>query len=199
MRKILIAATMIGATAAATSANAESYGKIFGGATYGSDHDVVVTTGAVAAPGEFDTDTGYAVGGAYGYNINQFFAVEGEIAYRSNEIDSSTVAAAGLVDDDINSLSFMGNAIFNAPTYAGFTPYVGAGAGVARIGALNDHDTVFAYQAFGGVKKGITQNIDAGLEYRYFDADTASLVNGGTLLDTEYDSHSLNVVFSRKF
>lgn len=199
MRKIMIAATLIGATAAATSANAEPYGKIFGGATYGKDHDAVVTSGATAASGEFDTDTGYTVGGAVGYNLNSFLAVEGEIAYRSNEIDTSTVAAAGLLDDDINSLSFMGNAVFNAPSYAGFTPYVGAGAGVARIGVLNDHDTVFAYQAFGGVKKNLTEKIDAGIEYRYFDADEASLTSGTTLFDTEYDSHSLNLVLSRSF
>ncbi|WP_411816247.1 outer membrane protein [Hyphococcus sp. DH-69] len=200
MRKIMIAAAMIGATAAG-SAQAETYGKIFGGAIYGSDHDFTLDIpGTGTSAGEYDTDTGFVVGGAYGYNLNKFFSVEGEIAYRTNEVESGTIGGITLDgDDDINSLSFMGNAIFNAPSYAGFTPYVGAGAGAARIGGAGEHDTVFAYQAFGGVKKNLTEKIDAGIEYRYFDADTATLTDAGASLATEYDSHSLNLVLSRSF
>ena len=200
MRTIMIAAAMIGATAA-TSAHAETYGKIFGGAVYGGDHDINATIpGVGTGAGEFDTDTGYVVGGAYGVNASSFLSLEGEIAYRSNNVESGVVAGVPFDGDgNLTALSFMGNAILKAPSTSGFTPYVGAGAGAARIGGEGDHDLVFAYQAFGGVSRDIGSNITAGLEYRYLDAGRATLSDAVGTIETEYDSHSVNLVLTRKF
>ena len=200
MRMIMIAAAIVGATAA-TSAHAETYGKLFGGAVYGSDHDIVaVIPGVGTGAGEIDTDTGFIVGGAYGFNASKFLSFEGELAYRSNNVDSGVVNGVTFDGDgDLNSLSLMANAILSAPSGSGFTPYAGVGAGGARIGGSGDHDTVFAYQAFGGVNKALNERTSAGLEYRYFDAGRATLADAGATLVTEYDSHSLNLVLTRKF
>ena len=203
MRTKMIAAALFAVTGAtaATSAHAETYGKLFGGAVLGSDHDISATIpGVGSGDGKFDTNLGYTVGGAYGYNFSRFFSVEGEVAYRSNNVES------GVVDDeefegagDLNSLSFMANAILSAPGAGGFTPYGGVGAGLARVGGDGDHDLVFAYQAFGGVSKPLSDKLTAGVEYRYLDANEATLRDGGVILNTEYDSHSVNLVLKRTF
>ncbi|GJL93232.1 outer membrane protein [Hyphococcus sp.] len=200
MRKIMIAGALIGATVA-TSAHAETYGKIFGGAVYGGDHDITATIpGVGTGAGELDTDTGFVVGGAYGVNASDFLSFEGELAYRSNNVDSGVVAGVPFDGDgDLNALSFMGNAIVKAPGASGFTPYVGAGAGLARVGGEGDHDLVFAYQAFGGVSKDLSDKLSAGLEYRYLDANEATLTDSLGTINTEYDSHSVNLVLTRRF
>lgn len=199
MRHIMIAVAI--SAAATTSANAESYGKLFGGVALGADHDIVATIpGVGSGAGEFDTDTGYIVGGAYGANFSKFIAVEGEIAYRENDLNGGDVAGVPFDGDgELTSLSFMGNAIFKAPGYSGFTPYAGAGAGGARVGGADEHDFVFAWQAFGGVSREISPRINAGVEYRYFDADTATLNDPSGSIATDYNSHSINLTLTRKF
>ncbi|MAW80129.1 MAG: hypothetical protein CMI63_07805 [Parvularcula sp.] len=201
MRMIMIAAALgLGATAA-TSAHAETYGKIFGGAVLGSDHDVVLNIdGFEPVAGEYDTDTGFVVGGAYGFNLSEVISLEGELAYRSNNVNSGVIEDVPLDGDgDINALSFMANAVVTAPSLAGFAPYAGAGAGPARVGGGGDHDLVFAWQAFGGVSRNITEKMSAGVEYRYFDAGRSTLEGGPAVLDTEYDAHSVNLVLKRSF
>jgi opacity protein-like surface antigen len=202
MRMIMIAAAL-GATAA-TTAHAEPYGKLFGGVGLGTDHDLSATLldddDAETLYGEYDTDLGYVVGGAYGYNLSRFLSVEGEVAYRSNNVSSAVIDDEDFEGDgDLTSLSFMGNAILSAPGAAGFAPYAGAGAGLARIGGEGDHDFTFAYQVFGGVSKTLSERLSAAVEYRYLDANEATLVDGDVAVKTEYDSHSVNLVLKRTF
>ncbi len=199
MRLIMIAAAL-GATAA-SSAHAESYGKIFGGAVYGSDHDITATIPDVATgAGEFDTDTGYVVGGAYGVKASPFLSFEGEIAYRSNNVEGGNIGAVDFDGDgNLTALTGMANAVLTAPKARGFSPYAGVGAGIARIGGEGDHDLVFAYQAFGGVSRALNERTSAAIEYRYLDAGRATLQDAGATFTTEYDSHSVNLVLARSF
>lgn len=177
------------ALALTAPAHAETYGKLLGGATLGDEHDFTVGP----ATGQYDTDLGYTVGGALGHNLSDYFSLEGEVAYRSNEIDG---AAALFGDNDLNALSFMTNGVVHGPNQAGgITPYIGGGAGAVRLSALDESDLVFAYQAFGGLNKNFNEKLSAGVEYRYLDANEASF--GG--LDTEYDSHGVNLTLTRKF
>lgn len=177
------------ALAATAPAHAETYGKLLGGGTLGVDHDFT----AGPAAGEYDTDLGYTVGGAVGRNFSDYLSLEGEVAYRSNEIDGADAVFGG---DDLNALSFMANGVVHGPDQAGgFTPYAGAGAGAVRLAAVDDSDLVFAYQAFGGVRKNLSENLSAGVEYRYLDANEASFGP----LETEYDSHGVNLTLTRKF
>jgi opacity protein-like surface antigen len=197
MRVVSVLAATI-AFAAAPAHAGETYGKLFGGATLGSDHDFTAEfPGPVVASGTNDTDVGYTVGGALGYNLTDYFALEGELAYRSNEVNGAGGAFAG--DDDLNALSLMANAVLKAPIGGGFTPYAGAGAGGVRLAAAGDDDIVFAYQAFGGIEKELSPKLSAGIEYRYLDASEASFVNPIATVDSEYDSHGVNLVLTRKF
>lgn len=177
------------ALAASAPAHAETYGKLIGGATLGVDHEF--TLGPV--DGEYDTDLGYTIGGAVGRSFSDFLSVEGEVAWRSNEIDGPAIAG----DDDINALSFMANGVLHGPRqFGGLSPYAGVGAGAARIAAADDSDLVFAYQAFGGVSKNFGPNLTAGVEYRYFNANEAKFRDA---FSTEYDSHGVNLTLTRKF
>lgn len=185
--------------AAAAPAHAESYGKLFGGATLGVDHDYnanLPVAGDVS--GAYDTDLGYTVGGAYGLGLTRNIALEGEIAYRSNEIDGPGPFPAA--DEHINALSFMANGVVQGPGgVRGFTPYAGAGVGAVRLAAFDDSDLVSAYQLFGGVSRDFG-GFSAGLEYRYLDAGEGRF--GGPAapaLQSEYDSHGLNVTLTRRF
>lgn len=196
---IVAAAASLAAIAPAHAG--ETYGKLFGGVVFGADHDITANLpGVGSGAGEIDTDTGYGFGGALGYQASSFFGFEAEIAYRSNNVDNGVIADVPFEGDgDLDSLSFMANGVFTAPGRYGVTPYVGAGAGAARVGGSGDHDLVFAYQAFGGLKKQLAENLSAAVEYRYFGADDATLTDGPATLTTDYNNHSVNFVLTRRF
>src|SRR3546814_14225445 len=67
----------------------------------------------------------------------------------------------------------------------GLQGFVGGGAGVARVSVepvfagpfLDDSDTGFAWQAIAGVRAPLSDNIDVGLKYRFFNADNLDLVD----------------------
>jgi opacity protein-like surface antigen len=88
---------------------------------------------------------------------------------------------------DVKTLAALVNAYYDFPTFAGFTPYVGAGVGVARneVGtttlSLNSNGatvatlsgsttTQFAWQASAGVSYSILPAVALDVGYRYFDA-----------------------------
>lgn len=196
---IVMAAASLAALSPAHAA--DTYGKLFGGVVFGADHDIAANLpGVGSGTGAVDTDTGYGVGGALGYRLSDMFAVEGEVAYRSNNVDSGVVAGTAFDGDgNINSLSFMANGVFTAPGKFGVAPYVGAGAGTAQLGTSGDHDFVFAYQAFAGLNKQLGENLGAAVEYRYFGADDATFTDGPATLTTEYATHSVNLVLTRRF
>ncbi|GAB4531944.1 MAG: outer membrane beta-barrel protein [Amphiplicatus sp.] len=200
MRMIIAAASAAALLSAPAHAD-ESYAKLFGGVGFGVDHDFEgEVLDSPVGSGELDTELGYDVGGALGYRFADFFSVEGEIAYRSNDIDGGVIAGAPFsADGDLNALSFMANGVFSAPGRYGFTPYVGAGAGAARIGGDGDHEVVFAYQAFGGVKRQLTDRVAAGVEYRYFGAEDATFSNPLGSVTTDYSGHNVNFVLTRSF
>jgi len=202
MRKLLTAT----AAAALLSAPAHAenfYGKLFGGVGFEQDQDFSgVIAGVDSGAGTLETDTGYVVGGAIGYSIIDNIAVEAEIAYRANEIEGGFVnGSAFTANDDLESLSFMGNVVYTAPSFAGFTPYIGGGAGAAgiRFSETGDRDYVFAYQGFAGVSYPVTEIVSAGVEYRYFGTDEADIAGTLGAVTTDYDAHNINLVLSARF
>ncbi|MBS0478510.1 MAG: OmpA family protein [Proteobacteria bacterium] len=101
------------------------------------------------------------------------------------------------------ALSFMLNGMLDFGDDDGLQGFVGGGVGVARIKAekyalsrggsfLDDSDTVFAWQAIAGIRAPLTDNIDATLKYRFFNAENVKLVDvAGRTLDGRFRSHSL--------
>lgn len=204
--RTLLSTAAIAALLSAPAQAGDVYGKIFGGVGFEQSHEIngeIFGTGIGA--GELETDTGYTFGGAIGYQVTDFLGVEAEVAYRSNSIDSGVINGAAFTvnDEDLESLSFIGNVVYTAPEFYNFQPYIGGGAGTARIGfsdgASGANEYVFAYQGFAGVKRQITSNLAAGVEYRYFGADEATFNNSFGAVTTDYESHNVNLVMTVSF
>lgn len=165
--------------------------------------DSLDATHGGAEPGEtaelsIETDDGWRVGGAFGYSFNDWFAVEGEIGYmtqdfESAEFDEGEGQFANFVGQefdlggDVSILTGMINAVLGIPIGSMVRPYVGAGIGAAHVNvdgsiteldfSLDDSDTVFAAQAFAGIDVGITDNVSIGGRVRYLHLDDFDLVD----------------------
>jgi outer membrane protein OmpA-like peptidoglycan-associated protein len=123
-------------------------------------------------------DTGWAAGGKLGYDfVGPRVELEG--MYHSNTGNGVVAFPTGFarVNGRVDQVSVMANLLYDFMPGEGFTPYVGAGAGIAfvdsTIQGCNLCSTQFAYQGI----LGVAYNIDAfriGLEGRYY-----GTTNGG--------------------
>ena len=164
-----------------------------------------------------DYDAGYDFGGLVGYDFGPV-RIEAEASYREADADQLIVgtlgfpagagtrlAAAGQFPANgyVNSLSFMVNGLADFGPDDGLQGFVGGGVGVARTkvqttintnGApgLDDSDTGFAWQILAGVRAPVTDRIDVGLKYRFFNAQNIEMVDRlGDVLEGRLRSHSL--------
>jgi len=162
-----------------------------------NDSDVTDST----VPGEtlkFESDMGYALGGAIGYDFGNF-RIEGEIAYQKNDLDR--VKAPGVSADatgDTSSLAGLLNGYCDFNNTSPFTPYISGGVGVAKVeindfnipgsgmSNVNDDNTVFAYQVGAGVAYTINENLCFDVKYRYFGTSDQEFAT----TDFEYSSNN---------
>lgn len=152
-----------------------------------------------------DMDPGFAGILSAGWQFNNGIRLQGEFSARLNDVNDLTgTGAAAPVTGNMNVYALMADAIYGFNTGTKFTPYVGAGAGVARVNANNigttlsttvdDDDTVFAYQAIAGVEYAIHPNLFAGLDYRYFrTGDTKFTSAAATSVKGDYENHTVTV------
>ena len=100
------------------------------------------------------------------------------------------------------------NALYDFNVEGKWQPFVGVGAGIARVDissatpsagtGLNDADTAFAWQGMAGVAYAVNHNVKLTLGYRYFSApDVEVSSSAGTGFDSEYASH--DVLFGVRF
>ena len=114
-----------------------------------------------------------------GYDFG-VFRLEGELGYKRLRLDDVAVSDAlaanlGITNDDdfdISShgsvLSIMANGLVDFGNDDGWSGYIGAGIGRARVRLAGDSDSSLAWQGIAGVRAAITPNVDLGLKYRYF-------------------------------
>jgi opacity protein-like surface antigen len=192
-------------------------GAVFLGKASLDDHAGTVATGTGTVTGtgtltlsniEQEFDRGFAVGAEAGYAFGNGLRIGGEVTYRHNDLgdisadlstpSGSSTSTSGNVDEDISSWAFMLNGYFDIATGSPFTPYVGVGAGAAivsldletNLGDIDDSDTVFAYQGIVGLAFALSQNIDIGVEYRYF-ATSDPEFSGDFDTSAEYRAHNV--------
>ncbi|WP_234041539.1 OmpA family protein [Erythrobacter aureus] len=161
-------------------------------------------------------DYGFDGGGYVGYDFGAF-RLEAEVSYRQADVDSILVGTPGLpygagfvapsgsypAGGDVSALSFMLNGLLDFGPDDGLQGFVGGGVGVARTSyevtpysnfasSIDDSDSGLAWQVLAGVRAPLTDNVDVGLRYRYFNADSVELVDlGGNALEDSFTSHSL--------
>ena len=198
------------------------YVGIEGGAMIVEDINFDITSAAgvrTNRASSLDHEFGWDVGGNIGYDFGGF-RVETEVSYRQATIDSyrsrlgiATFNSAGGVftspsgtydyaGGKTSALSFMVNGLLDFGEDDGLQGFVGGGVGVARVKerlglnrfgyAIDDSDTVFAYQGLAGIRAPLSEHLDATLKYRFFTADNVRLVNVVSAnYESRFRSHSI--------
>ncbi len=152
--------------------------------------------GRVDAGGSFPTgnelsgfDPSPVVGAGLGFSPLPFLRTDVTVSYRtgySGSATDTTLLPGTTVSEKSNIKSLVGmvNAYIDLPTIAGFTPYVGGGAGAARseLGSTSFSGggtqvtlngvtkTNFAWQVGAGVAISILPTIALDIGYHYLDA-----------------------------
>ena len=111
-------------------------------------------------------------------------------------------------------LSFMANGLvdFGKSEVGSISGFVGGGVGVARVKQsnyaiatggnvfTNDSDTRFAWQLLAGINKPLTQHVDLGLKYRFFNVQNIRTYTvTGAQLNDRFRSHSLLASLTYRF
>jgi OmpA-OmpF porin, OOP family len=146
---------------------------------------------------------GMAVLGTVGYAFkNSKWRMEGEVGYRSNDVDSlgQLVASKG----DLEEWSGMVNAIYDFNLNSEkWGLGIGAGIGIdnaryaSPIDGTDSNDKVFAFQGIAGLTYRVNQHWDIMLNYRYFNAAQAELFYqaGDGSYEVDLEKHSVTVGF----
>jgi opacity protein-like surface antigen len=145
-----------------------------------SDSDVTDST----IPGitlDIESDTGWAIGMAVGYDLGNNIRIEGAIAYAKNSLDKASLLGTSVdLTGDTSNFSFLVNGYYDFPNKSKTTPFISAGVGLARVeindmnvpgsGApsVSDDDNVLAYQIGAGIGYAITKDLNLDLKYFYF-------------------------------
>jgi opacity protein-like surface antigen len=163
-------------------------------------------------------DPGFRAGFGGGYQLTDWFAPEVEVGYMQNRIKDIT-GADRIHDAWFGNIPFLVNGKLQFPNASIVTPYAGAGVGFSEALLSVEHldlngtslhgdinDTVFAWQAFAGLRFKLNDQMGLSLEYRYFNADGASWQadsTHGTISDTmrmgNTHTHSISVAFDFRF
>jgi OmpA-OmpF porin, OOP family len=165
------------------------------------------------SPVKFHENVGAGVGVSLGYQglFLPGIRAEGEIVYRTNDVNQATSPALGGTTGargTIDSAGFMGNVLYDFMSDSQWTPYLCAGVGAARV-TLNNislpafssqtfsgNDWRFAYQGIAGVKYAFTPAVSVSLDYRYFATTDAhyTFPSSGFVTSATVPYHTHNVM-----
>ena len=208
MRYLVFGMAAVAAVLLPTSVSADSYedtmkGLYFdlrAGGSFLSDADNEgPATGGITIESEFNT--GFVVEGAVGWEHESGFRGELALGYLQSDIDSLTVPPNSLsADGDVSTFTFMVNGYY-ALNLDKFRPYVGVGVGGAHVSAdisalgfqaVDDSDTVFAYQGIVGLEYRLSDSVSLGARYAYFATqDPTFFDTAGFEFDSEVQSHNV--------
>lgn len=166
---------------------------------------------------EITLEPGIRVGVRAGYGLTDWLAAEVETGVSANSIES--VSGAIVAEGSLASVPLLLNARLHVPDNERFSPYVGAGFGLATTMLTGEEiiiggtsfdgvtaDAVFAYQLFAGMDFALNDHMSLGLEYRYFNAEPSNMtadIAVGTPTDRvklgRIETHSVSVAFKLRF
>lgn len=189
------AVSMFAATGIAQAETSPIYLQLGAGVNYMDDQDL---SGGGQTRTVQGSNPGWALMGAAGIGLFNNFRTELELSHRDHGLDGS-----GSLDAD----SVMLNFFYDIPVkFAGFTPYIGAGAGsswinakrintTATFGQVDDRDQVWAYQGIVGLASDLAPNWKLSIDYRYFGTfdDPEFDSSSGTKVDGEFSDHTIMV------
>ena len=207
-QKLALAALCVGFCTAAVSAQnqpvqfdnsiaqSNRYFNLYGG--FNALHDYTGEVPPVTQVGTFNG--GFILGSAVGRQLNPNLRGEIDNAFRYNSGNTWTGVGTTPFDGRIRNYSTMFNLIRDFRTGA-FTPYVGAGIGVAYSDGVFDvggttFDTTsaaFAYQGIAGISTNGPGGVEWYTEYRFYGNTDVPLENVPAMTSTNftYLSHSV--------
>lgn len=172
-------AAVLALSATANAAPNGWYIGIEGGASLVDKIDLFEVVGGNPYNAEIDVDAGWAALGTVGYGWDRW-RFEFEAGYRHNDIDSITFSTGGTGTDigDITEFSLMANVLYDIALGKDLSLSVGVGAGFDRIEfewatfgtPFEEDDWAFAYQAIVGLNYALSPQLEAFVNYRYFNA-----------------------------
>ncbi|MBO0663575.1 porin family protein [Jiella sp. CQZ9-1] len=133
--------------------------------------------------------------GGIGYQFTDYLRADVTGGYWKDHLDAANFPQVNsVVGTDVTAWQVMANAYVDLGTYAGFTPYVGAGAGAVHlayeascvyggsscgstytVNTENSADWRFAYSLMAGVSYDISPNLKFDLGYRFTDVRGAGV------------------------
>jgi opacity protein-like surface antigen len=197
MKRLFSVAVLASAVASPAIGSASPSGPYFSG-----NVGAVILTDSTLSDnlGAFNIEfsDGFGVNGALGYEVGMS-RFEVEIGYRSNDVNRFSDYWARYDSGDMTSTSIMFNGYLDFKNLSRMTPFLGAGLGVAFVGAEDvgvdgywfgdADDTVFAYQFIGGLGYALAPNTCFDISYRYFATSDIDLDG----FDADYESHNFMI------
>jgi OmpA-OmpF porin, OOP family len=171
MNKLILAAAAMAATAsAATAATPGWYFSGLAGASLMPDLGLVTSAGNL----HDSFDTGFAYGGAVGYDLGNGLRFDMDSVHQLSNVSSlSGTPSTG----HVYSTSLMLNSTYDLMQDSQFTPYIGAGLGFQNVGGTIDGESGNkwkpAYQLEAGVRDDISPSLSLFGEYRFSQAEAA--------------------------
>jgi opacity protein-like surface antigen len=228
MRYLLVPVAAVAATMFSTPALAED-NRWYAGGDLGvvlprnPELDITDANTGAEFDNAFDVEygTGYEIAGFAGYDLG-WFKAEGEFSFKHagadavdpsqawiNFLQSRIPGGVIIAPDDIeldagtDIISVMANGLVDIGPDDGFGGYIGAGVGMGWAKTYGESDGSFAWQLIAGVRYPISESIDMGLKYKYFDMSSLDYISGvdvqGSVFNTNIDgnwrSHSILVDF----
>ena len=175
-----------------------------------------ITNSGAGNENTMELDPGFSLTGGLGFDLENNFRVEGEMAYSANSI--AVVRGAGngssfnttYTGGDISSLAFMGNLAYDFPAQSRFTPYFMGGVGLVGIFAndikadgtviSDSSDFVFGMQLGAGASLPLDDVTTLEAAYRYMETQDPEFGDQrGIPFTSEISSHSLVLGVRLKF
>nr|WP_240454502.1 outer membrane beta-barrel protein [Caulobacter sp. 17J65-9] len=187
------AAALIVASASAAQAG-DTYAQVDAGIVAGGSYDLTVDDPFFSGSMSSDAEIGFLLSGRVGKELDNGFAVEGELLVTHNGVDADEL---GLGDVTNTNTLLMVNAKYAFHSDKDVSPYVGAGVGYgqsqyefADVGS--DDDNGVAWQLLAGFTYKKDGRVwDFG--YRYIDTPEYKIGDSGTTVTVEGDIHAVTL------
>ena len=128
---------------------------------------------ALGSNSNASTWTGWAVGGKAGYD---FIGPRLELEVGYGQIPTSANIPGTAINGKVGQLTAMANILYDFMPASAFTPYIGAGAGIAFVDSnASLGSTQFAYQAMLGLAYNISDSMRFQVEGRYLGTTNPSV------------------------
>jgi opacity protein-like surface antigen len=180
-KAVIVPVALLVWSSTALGAERSPYVQIGAGANF-MDRLKLESPAGVESRSQLNFDPGPLVTGSVGYAFANNFRAEFEVGYRDAPGKDITLPGGGTVSPanfkaGSEIYTYMANGFYDfGPFYSSWYPHVGFGVGAANVNSHRaNSETVFAYQAIGGLEYQLQPRLRLGLDYRYLGTDTVHL------------------------